>query len=123
MAERGAVRVVDDQVGTPTSATSLARALWAFATHAELSGLFHWSDAGVASWYDFAVAIGEEAASLGLLRAEPSVAPIATTQHPTPARRPAYSVLDKHSTIQAVGMTPPHWRVSLRAVLKEMSNG
>ena len=62
--ERDELAVVADQVGTPTAASSLAAALWATAGHPGLSGTFHWSDAGVCSWYDFAVAIGEEAVAL-----------------------------------------------------------
>ncbi len=69
MAERSEVGVVADQVGTPTWARSLAETLWAAADRADLSGVVHWTDAGVASWYDFAVAIQEEALAAGLLRA------------------------------------------------------
>ncbi len=115
--ERGAVRVVADQVGTPTSARCLARALWRLAD-AGTCGVCHWTDAGVASWYDFAVAIAEEAAALGLLPAGAAVTPIATADFPTPARRPAYSVLDKSSL--PAGLAPAHWRQELRAVLKEI---
>ena len=117
MRERGAVRVVADQVGTPTSARPLAMALWQMAG-AGVTGMHHWTDAGVASWYDFAVAIAEEAATLGLLPAGVSVTPIATADYPTPAHRPAYSVLDKSSL--PAGITPAHWRQQLRAVLKEI---
>jgi len=59
MKERGTVRVVADQVGTPTAAHSVADVLWRMAGAQEISGVFHWSDGGVASWYDFAVAIAE----------------------------------------------------------------
>ena len=117
MRERGAVRVVGDQVGTPTSARPLAAALWQLAV-AGGTGVQHWTDAGVASWYDFAVAIAEEAAALGLLPPGVAVTPITTADYPTPARRPAYSVLDKSSL--PTGLTPDHWRQELRAVLKEI---
>jgi len=120
MNERGAVRVVADQVGTPTAAASLAAVLWKFAARPELSGVFHWTDAGVASWYDFAVAIAEEAAARGLLQRAVSVAPIASVEYPTPARRPAYSVLDKRTTIEVLGVQPDHWRVQLRNTLEEL---
>ena len=115
-----AVRVVADQVGTPTAARGLAEVLWKIAGTPDIRGIHHWTDAGVASWYDFAVAIAEEGAELGLLPAEVTVAPIATADYPTPARRPAYSVLDK-SSLAALGLTPVHWRQRLRAVLKEIS--
>jgi dTDP-4-dehydrorhamnose reductase len=122
MAAKGAVRVVSDQVGTPTAADSLAKAIWALAARPDVNGIYHWTDAGVASWYDFAVAIAEEAVLLGLLPAGIQVDPIATEEYPTPARRPRYSVLDKRSLLSKVTVPSPHWRVSLRSVLREMSN-
>jgi dTDP-4-dehydrorhamnose reductase len=115
-----AVRVVEDQVGTPTAAHSLARALWAFAARPDLSGIFHWSDAGVASWYDFSVGIAEEAAAAGLLPKTFSVAPIRSIEYPTAAARPTYSVLDKHTSVEALGIAPTHWRTNLRSVIKEL---
>lgn len=119
--ERRIVRVVDDQIGTPTAAHSLAEILWKFAARPDLSGTFHWTDAGVASWYDFAVAIAEEAAARGLLDSEVTINPIATDDYPTPAKRPAYSVLDKRSTISALAAKPVHWRSNLRSVLEEFA--
>ena len=121
MRANGAVRVVADQVGTPTAARPLAEALWQIAGNAEIRGIHHWTDAGVASWYDFAVAIAEEGAELGLLPPETAVTPIATADYPTPARRPSYSVLDKRS-LAAFGLAPIHWRKRLRQVLKEISS-
>lgn len=119
MRANGVARVVADQVGTPTAARSLAAALWAIAGNAQIRGIHHWTDAGVASWYDFAVAIAEEGAELGLLPPEIAVTPIATSDYPTPARRPSYSVLDKRS-LAPYGLLPVHWRKRLRAVLKEI---
>lgn len=119
MRAKGAVRVVADQVGTPTAARPFAEALWTVASRPEISGIHHWTDAGVASWYDFAVAIAEEAIALGLLPAEVAVTPITTADYPTPARRPSYSVLDKRS-LAAYGLFPLHWRKRLRSVLKEI---
>ena len=118
----GAVRVVADQVGTPTAARGLAETLWGIVAKPELKGLHHWTDAGVASWYDFAVAIAEEGAQLGLVSAAVTVTPIATADYPTPARRPSYSVLDKTS-LTAAGLAPIHWRKRLRGVLGELKNG
>lgn len=120
MRERGAVRVVADQVGTPTSAAPLADLIWVLATRPGLTGLYHWSDAGVASWYDFAVAIAEDARVRGLLSSEIEITPIASEDYPTPARRPRCSLLDKRSTIAALGFAPDHWRTPLRAVLDEL---
>lgn len=119
MAERDEVRVIADQIGTPTFATSIAQAVWALAGQAR-TGLWHFTDSGTASWYDFAVAIQEEALALGLLTRAVPVIPIATSGYPTPARRPQYSVLDKSATIAALGRAAPHWRVNLRTMLKEV---
>ena len=119
MAERGEVRVVADQIGTPTAATGLADTLWALAL-AGARGVHHHTDAGVASWYDFAEAIGEEGHAAGLLAAVPRVIPISTQAFPTPARRPAFSVLDKSSTWSLLDRRPAHWRGVLRGVLGEM---
>ncbi|MFA7439339.1 MAG: dTDP-4-dehydrorhamnose reductase [Sphingomonadaceae bacterium] len=118
MAERDEVRVVADQIGTPTHADSLARAIWQLAA-AKLSGIWNWTDAGVASWYDFAVAIQEEALALGLLSRAVPVIPIRTEDYPTPARRPAFSLLDKQATWAQTGLAA-HWRVELRDALEQM---
>ena len=119
MRANGAARVVADQVGTPTAASSLAETLWRIVAQPEIRGIHHWTDAGVASWYDFAVAIAEEGGELGLLPPEITVTAITTADYPTPARRPCYSVLDKRS-LAAHGLAPIHWRKRLRAVLKEI---
>jgi dTDP-4-dehydrorhamnose reductase len=122
MAAKGAVRVVADQIGTPTAAHCLAEVIWAFAARPDVSGTYHWTDAGVASWYDFAVAIAEESAAIGLLPADVRVDAIATEEYPTPAKRPAYSVLDKRSLLAKLGVPARHWRSNLRTVLREISN-
>ncbi len=125
MAERDEVRVVADQIGTPTHAASLARTVWGLIDH-QASGLYHATDAGTASWYDFAVAIREEAIAIGLLNRSVPIIPIPTTAYPTPAARPAYSVLDKSATWDVLGQPAAHWRVELRAMLlqvKDLVNG
>ncbi len=118
MTERETIGVVADQVGTPTWGRGLAEALWQMCC-VQPKGIYHWTDAGVASWYDFAVAIQEEGLGCGLLTREIPVLPINTVAYPTPAKRPAYSVLDKTETWAVLGMTPPHWRVALRRMLLE----
>ena len=122
MRANGTVRVVADQVGTPTAACSLAEVLWQIAGNGTIRGTHHWTDAGVASWYDFAVAIAEEGARLNLLPPDVTVTPITTADYPTPARRPAYSVLDKRS-LASLGLNPIHWRKRLRDVLKAIPGG
>ena len=124
MGERKELGVVADQIGSPTSADDLADALWRLATQGE-SGLFHFTNSGVASWYDFAVAIRDEGEALGLLpETAARVKPIATADYPTPATRPAFSVLDTRKTAEALGGSAPHWRHSLITVLEQIkSNG
>jgi len=119
MAERQSLGVVADQIGTPTWAKGLALAVWQVALE-RLNGTHHWTDAGVASWYDFAVAIMEEARDVGLLRRDVCLTPLRTEEYPTPARRPAYSVLDKTLLWKKLGAPAPHWRVSLRRMLHEL---
>lgn len=121
MTERGEVRVVADQIGTPTAAESIAEVIWRIVGQQALQGIFHWTDAGVASWYDFAVAIAEEAAHLGKLSGEIRITPITTDEYPTRARRPRFSLLDSRKTVAAIGVPTVHWRVWLRRVLGEMS--
>lgn len=118
MKERDELGVVADQIGSPTWATGLARTIWGL-IEVEASGTFHHSDAGVASWYDFAVAIQEEALELGLLTRPITIRPIATADYPTPAARPAFSLLDCSKTRQTLGDEPAHWRAQLRTMLKE----
>jgi len=118
MGERDNLRVVADQVGTPTWGRGLAEALWQMC-RVQPKGIYHWTDAGVAGWYDFAVAIQEEALGCGLLKREIPIIPINTVDYPTPGRRPSYSVLDKSETWATLGMTPDHWRVALRRMLLE----
>jgi dTDP-4-dehydrorhamnose reductase len=120
MRERDELSVVADQVGSPTWANSLATAVWALVDNSSLTGIFHWTDSGKASWHEFAVAIQEEALSLGLLDTAIAIQPITTEDYPTPAARPRYSVLDCSSTCAALGLESTEWRVNLRHMLKEM---
>lgn len=120
MSERDELGVVCDQVGTPTWARGLANALWAAADRPQLQGTYHWSDAGVCSWYDFAQAIYEEGRSVGLLEGEVKIKPIPGSSYPTPAHRPAYSVLDKTSSWRDFETQGVAWREQLRAMLLDM---
>ena len=119
MRREAEIRVVNDQIGTPTHAASLARTLWQLARR-NAAGVLHATDAGVASWYDFAVAIAEEACAMGLIHRPVSVLPIMTADYPTPARRPQFSVLDKSATWQLLGARAAHWRVELREMLQTL---
>jgi len=119
MNDRAEIRVVADQIGTPTSAASLATALWRLA-ETDARGVLHYTDAGVASWYDFAQAIAEEAAPRGLVPAGARVTPIAAADYPTAARRPAFSVLETSEARRLLGVPVEHWRERLREVLEAM---
>ena len=118
MAEKPALNVVADQIGAPTWAPGLARTIWGLVAK-DASGTFHHSDAGVASWYDFAVAIQEEALALGMLEKAIPITPIPTSAYPTPAARPAFSLLDCSKTRALLGDGHTHWRTHLRTMLKE----
>ena len=119
MAEREQLGVVADQVGCPTATAGLAGACWA-ALEQGISGIHHWSDAGAASWYDFAVAIAELAQDAGLLTNPARIDPITTADYPTPAQRPSYSLLDCTATRRALQLPPLHWRAALRQVISDV---
>jgi len=116
--------VVADQVGCPTATHTLAAACWrAIGIGAAADGprILHWSDAGVASWYDFAVAIGELGVAVGLLERAAEVRPLSTAAYPTPAQRPSYSLLDCTSSRAALGREPLYWRAALAQVLERVA--
>ncbi|GGX60238.1 dTDP-4-dehydrorhamnose reductase [Saccharospirillum salsuginis] len=122
MREKPELGVIVDQVGTPTWARGLAEVLWQGVSRAVPGGVYHWSDAGVASWYDFAVAIQDAALKRDRLHQAIPVKPIRTEAFPTPAKRPAYSVLDKASTWEAIGVAPVHWRHQLEAMMDTLAD-
>jgi len=117
MGEREQLGVVADQVGCPTSTAGLAQACWAVLEHA-VTGVHHWSDAGAASWYDFAMAIRELALAQGLLQRSAVVRPLTTAEYPTPARRPGYSLLDCTATRARLQLEPRYWREALADVMR-----
>lgn len=120
MAEKPELNVVVDQLGTPTWAAGLAGALWSVVEKEVPGGIYHWSDAGVASWYDFAVSIQDIALESSILSEAIPVRPIPSSEFPTPARRPAYSVLDTRSTEAAFGVEAVHWRRQLKLMLETL---
>jgi dTDP-4-dehydrorhamnose reductase len=120
MREKPQLSVVCDQIGAPTWATSIGRAIWGLIEAGAPPGIYHWTDLGVASWYDFAVAIADEARELGLLTRPVPVAPISSSQYPARARRPAFSLLDTASTRAAINAPADHWRHNLKKMLDEL---
>ncbi len=121
--QREELGVVVDQVGTPTWTGDLAQAIVELIPrlNSDTYGMYHYTNSGVTSWYDFAVAIFEEAQTLGIPLKIQQVKPITTAEYPTPARRPAYSVLSNRKISQVLGHHPPHWRQGLRKMLKQWS--
>ncbi len=121
--ERPILQVVADQIGSPTYAPDLAEAVLKIIQKVEsgevaeesIAGIWHYSNEGVASWFDFATAIFE----LGAIACHAQ--PIASKDFPTAAQRPPFSVLDKSKIKAAFGLEIPHWRESLRRCLKELT--
>ncbi len=116
--ERPTLKVVSDQVGTPTYALDLAKAIYKILiSHQWVEGIFHFSNEGACSWYDFTKSIHRIA---GIRDCE--VVPIPTEDYPTAAARPAYSILDKSRIKATYGITIPHWEESLADCIKRIQN-
>ena len=113
------LRVVDDQVGTPTWTADIVQAMVALVT-ADASGVFHFTAAGETSWCGFARAILEEAEQLDFDLKTRTVEAIPTSEYPTPAKRPHYSVLDTRKIEPYLASPIPQWRDSLINMLKEL---
>ncbi|MBE0459357.1 dTDP-4-dehydrorhamnose reductase [Pseudoalteromonas prydzensis] len=111
MAEKDELNVVSDQIGCPTNANSLAKYLWQLAEQDTLEPIYHYSDLGVASWYDFAVAIQSIALEQGILSKKIVIHPIPSSDYPTPAIRPFFGLL------AAIEGSREHWITSLKQTL------
>jgi dTDP-4-dehydrorhamnose reductase len=120
MREKEQVEVVCDQIGVPTWANSAAAAIWGLIEIEPAPGIYHWTDLGVASWFDFAVAIQDEALARGLLSRAIRILPIYSSDYPAKAQRPAFSVLDSASTRSLLKISGIHWRHNLRMMLDEL---
>jgi len=149
MKEKEELGIVYDQIGTPTWAKGLAKMIWTLVSrHSRTeergirnpgpSGksleplseatlplssealLLHWTDAGVCSWYDFAVAIQELAIEKGMLDKAIPIRPIPASAYPTPATRPSFNVIDKSATEQLTKVNTIHWRVQLSTMMDEL---
>jgi len=120
MRERSSLNVVNDQFGSPTYAVDLAEALLSIiegdtnGAHAWVPGIYHYSNEGIISWFDFATAIQETSGSTC------TVQPIPTSAFPTPAKRPAYSVMDKSKIQKVYGLHIPSWRQSLVTCIRSL---
>lgn len=121
-AERDELRVVADQVGTPTPARLIARATAeALRSRSDVSGVWNLTATGSSSWHGFAEAIFAGATARGLLARAPRVAQITTSEYPTPARRPAYSCLDVGRLQSDFGIALPEWEAALSDTLDEVA--
>lgn len=120
--ERNELRVVADQIGTPTSAAWIAEATVAIVQQNKPeSGVWHLTAAGQASWHAFASEIMQQAHALGLLATPPCVLPITTADYPTPAKRPAWSVLNTEKLQRDFSLQPPQWQNALHATLRALA--
>lgn len=119
MSSRDGISVVNDQFGSPTSAETLAKVVWRLATFENARGIYHWSDRGVITWYDFAIEIQKQAIDLGLINQLIPIKPIPSHEFPTSATRPAYSALDSSSTEKLIGMETIPWEKQLKVQLEK----
>lgn len=116
--EKQQIKVVYDQIGTPTCATDLARMIFTILTSPKwLPGVYHYSNEGVCSWYDFAKAVHRLAGIKGC-----RITPVTTADYPTAAERPPFSVLDKEKIKVSYGVEIPHWEESLSRCIAEIQS-
>ena len=121
MREKQEISVVNDQRGSPTYAGSLADIVWQISDRGLFTpGIFHWTDEGDVTWFEFAQAIQEEALNAGRLQKSITINEIATSEYPTLAPRPAFSVLDNSKLVKLVGVKPIPWRQNLRKMLSRL---
>lgn len=114
------MRVVDDQVGAPTRASTLAHACLRLIEQRDIAGLLHVTDAGVASWYDVACCVRDTMHSAGRVPDDALISPVDSSAFPRAARRPQVSILATHETRARMGWTPPHWRDGVIASTQEL---
>jgi dTDP-4-dehydrorhamnose reductase len=121
MSKKDELGIVSDQVGSPTSTHSLVEVLFAIINRPDTKGIYHWCDGASVSWFEFAIEIQKLAMECGLLRKEVPINPIKTSDFPTKARRPSYSVLEREATILKLGVPKTDWRKELKNVLVMIS--
>ena len=121
-AENEYIKVVSDQIGSPTSARELSKVCWKIIELKKTNKLpfiLHWTDSGVASWFDIAEAVGEIGLNLGIIKKKAHVYPIKTYEYPTSAQRPKYSLLNVSETSKYLNIKPNYWRDNLINILTE----
>jgi dTDP-4-dehydrorhamnose reductase len=115
------IRVVNDQMGVPTSARDLAHVLWLCLGRTDLHGIHHWVNAGTATWYEFALAIHAIALRMKLISEPVQVTPITSEEYRSSVKRPAYSVLDAHDLWVGLGRRAQPWEAALAATLRQIN--
>lgn len=120
MAEKDELSVVDDQVGSPTSTHGLANLIFAMIRQQTYQGIYHWTDGGNISWFEFAQEIQRQALQEGLLNRAIPLKPISSSEYPTAARRPAYSVMDRSHTLADFECPTQHWKAHLAEVIQAL---
>lgn len=111
LTSKESINVVSDQIGSPTNAIDLANVIMAMCGHEDISGIYHFANSGIITWYDFAKAIGEEINSSCVIN------PIPSKDYPTPARRPHYSAMDTGKIATKLNLEIPNWLSSLKSTL------
>ncbi len=122
MREQDELTVVDDQIGSPTWAKGLAEVLWRCAERPDLTGIWHWSDGGSCTWYQWARTIQAQALDRGLLERIIPIRAVSTAEYPTAAARPAFSVLDSSATCTALAIQQVPWEDTLGTMLDQMAD-
>jgi dTDP-4-dehydrorhamnose reductase len=118
--EKNSVNIVEDQIGTPTSAINLAKAIYK-SIETDLQGVFHYTDAGVASWYDFACAIKDNLDNQYIGNETANIYPIVSKNYKTIADRPMYTVLDKTAIRNAADIEVIHWKKALEEEIQRVT--
>ncbi len=125
LSEKQTINVVSDQIASPTSTISLAKACWSLISNIHIGNtspsILHLTDNGLASWYDLAKGISEYGKEFGLLTNPAIIKPIKTDEYPLAARRPFYSVLDNTKSYKSIGYESLYWRYSLKTLIEKIS--
>ncbi len=118
MREKSKLKVVSDQIGCPTYARDLAGFIWRLCSESSLQQIYHWSDAGCASWYDYAMAIKEVSKKYKMLKEEPYIQPVSSSEYPTKAQRPYFSLLNTEKSVQI--FPQKYWRENLELCISKI---
>ena len=114
------IKVIDDQVGSPTSTHTLTQFLFKIIRSSSAADVFHWTDGGEISWYDFAIEIRDQALNLGKINKDVSIIPISSAKYYSTATRPSYSVLNRDLSLSLLDREPENWKAALKVVLQSL---